>query len=330
MVRRAEVVEHAGEDRLGALGVERRGHRLGLGRDRLRRFGHFRCGLRPRGDRLGLRLDGDGAGSGSTAIGSGSTATGSGSGSGSTATGSTSTTASTLRRRPKSRAKKPTFGASAAAGSAAAGSGSDSAAAGAGSAATGSGSAAADAAGSGSAATGSGSAAGSAAQLGCEHLRLGLRRGRFRLSRVRLGRQDVRISHRLGLGDRLGRRRLLLRHLSQLRRDRHLRAPSRRLQRHRAACAVALPGDGGLGVQAGDADLSELAQVAGEGVDVRDFRPQLRRALDEGPLRAWILHRVRLSPPARRNPPGPSAVTSPASRRPCRPQGGPIIVHRNY
>ena len=112
--------------------------------------------------------------------------------------------------------------------------------------------------------------------------------------------------------------------------QRHLRAPSHRLHLHRAACAIALPGDGGLGVQPGDADLAELAEMTGQGVDVRDLRPQLRRALDEGPLRAWILHRVRLSPPARRNPPGPSAVTSPASRRPCRPQGGPIILHRNY
>ena len=312
MVRRAEVVEHAGEDRLGALGVERRGHRLGLGRDRLRRFGRFRCGLRPRGDRLGLRLDGDAA----RARRRPARARRRPARARAPAPprpGSTSTTASTLRRRPNSRAKKPTFGASAAAGSAAAGSGSRS-----------------DGLGLGSGGLG----------LGSGGLGLG---GGLRAPPPRAPSRPLPAQPRPARAPRRpdqppARPRRPARPQappapatsSQLRRDRHLRAPSRRLQRHRAACAVALPGDGGLGVQAGDADLSELAQMAGEGVDVRDFRPQLRRALDEGPLRAWILHRVRLSPPARRNPPGPSAVTSPASRRPCRPQGGPIIVHRNY
>ena len=91
-------------------------------------------------------------------------------------------------------------------------------------------------------------------------------------------------------GDRLDRDRLDI--LGQLRGERHLRAPARRLQRHRAACAVALPGDGGLGLEAGDADLAELAEMPREMVDVGDLGPQLGWALDQGPLGAWLLHRV--------------------------------------
>ena len=48
-------------------------------------------------------------------------------------------------------------------------------------------------------------------------------------------------------------------------RDRDLRAPPGGLELHRAACAVALPGDGGLGLHPGDADLAELAEMPRQG-----------------------------------------------------------------
>ena len=80
--------------------------------------------------------------------------------------------------------------------------------------------------------------------------------------------------------------------LRQLRRDRHLRAPAGGLELHRAACAVALPGDGGLGLQPGDADLAELAEVAGEGATSLTSA-QISGGLLRGSLCAGLGHRVR-------------------------------------
>ena len=53
------------------------------------------------------------------------------------------------------------------------------------------------------------------------------------------------------------------------RREHDLRAPPGRRELHRAACAIALPGDGGLGLDAGDADLAELREMAAERVLAR-------------------------------------------------------------
>src|SRR5947208_2761016 len=104
--------------------------------------------------------------------------------------------------------------------------------------------------------------------------------------RLRLG-LGLGLGDRLELLDRLGCR-IVLRLGRDLGRQRHLRPPPGGLENHRAACAVALPGDGGLGLQPGDPDLAELAEVAGERGDIRDLRPKLGRAFHERPLGAWL------------------------------------------
>ena len=99
--------------------------------------------------------------------------------------------------------------------------------------------------------------------------------------------------HRLGLRFRLWRRRID--HHGQ-RRERDRRAPAGRLQPHGAGGQVALPVDDRLRLRAGDPDLAELAQVAGERGHVGQLRPQLGRTLDE---RALGFHRMGASPAAR-------------------------------
>ncbi len=102
------------------------------------------------------------------------------------------------------------------------------------------------------------------------HLRLG-----YRL-RLWLDRRD-----RLGLG--LDRRQglclgLLLRHRRVARdRERHLRSPARRLELDDASGVVGLPLDLRLGLDVGDADLAQLAEVTHEGVGIAQLRPQLGR-----------------------------------------------------
>ena len=84
-----------------------------------------------------------------------------------------------------------------------------------------------------------------------------------------------------------------------LRGQRHPRSPSRRLDPHRAARTLALPGDGGLGLEPGDRDLSELAQVAGERGGVAAFGPQLGWGLDQGPACLVLCHGSGFARPRR-------------------------------
>ena len=94
-----------------------------------------------------------------------------------------------------------------------------------------------------------------------------------------------------GLGLRLGWRGI---HHRRQRGERDLRPPAGRLEVHGAGGQVALPFDDRLRLRARDADLAELAQVAGERGHVRQLRPQLGRALDE---RALGFHGTGLRPP---------------------------------
>src|SRR5256885_68715 len=116
-----------------------------------------------------------------------------------------------------------------------------------------------------------------------------------------LGGGGRRLPGRLGLdGTGLDRRRLgwgalLPRGLSgtlgfQSRRERYPRSPGRGLDPHRAAYALALPGYGGLRLKPRDPDLSEFAQVAGEGARVAALGPQLGWGLDQGPACLVLCH----------------------------------------
>ena len=118
--------------------------------------------------------------------------------------------------------------------------------------------------------------------------RLGLRLLSRHLNRLGHGFGfGLRHEHRFR-GARLGRRRLRLRRfgLRLDRRERHPRSPSRRLDPHRAAYALALPGNGGLGFESRDPDLPERpVKVPGQRRRVAAFGPELGRGLDEGSAR---------------------------------------------
>ena len=74
---------------------------------------------------------------------------------------------------------------------------------------------------------------------------------------------------RLRLGVRGGLRRID--------REHNARPPSRGLEPDGPARAVRLPFDSGLGVHLSDPDLPELAEMAGQGAEVRQLCPQLGR-----------------------------------------------------
>src|SRR5579875_2548061 len=83
---------------------------------------------------------------------------------------------------------------------------------------------------------------------------------------------------------------------ARLGRDGDLRAPARWLDPHRAARALALPGDGGLRFEPGDLDLSKRREVLSERVRITADSPQLGRRLDEGPDGREFSHLRRFSP----------------------------------
>src|SRR5947208_2252284 len=101
-----------------------------------------------------------------------------------------------------------------------------------------------------------------------------------------------------GLRLRLARKADLILRLVRRRRGQRLGGqahpgpPTGWLERDRAASVLALPGNGGLRLEVGDADLAELVHVALEGGRARDLRPQLRRGLDERPGRLALFHAV--------------------------------------
>ena len=129
-------------------------------------------------------------------------------------------------------------------------------------------------------ATGWASGGGSGTGSGSVRLGLGLHRGHDLGLGLGFG---LRLrAHRLGLHRRGG--------------DRHLRPPTRGLELHRAACAVALPDDGGLGLELRDADLAELAEMPRQRADVADLGPQLGRGLHQGALCLDRRHRWTDSP----------------------------------
>ena len=109
-------------------------------------------------------------------------------------------------------------------------------------------------------------------RLGRDALGRRLRRGRPAASSTRCGGR-----WRWGGLDDLRHRGRRVGLLACRRRQDHLRPPARRGELHRAAGAVALPGDGGLGLDAGDPDLAELGEMAAQRVLAADLRPQLGR-----------------------------------------------------
>ena len=119
----------------------------------------------------------------------------------------------------------------------------------------------------------------------------GCRRGRLLVIRLAAGLRSA-------CGGRLG--------LYGLARDGQLdlRAPAGGLDHDGAARVVGLPLDALLRLDVRDADLTELAEVAGKRLGVADLRPELRRGLDERALHLRGDH----APPFARSRASPSAV----------------------
>jgi hypothetical protein len=98
--------------------------------------------------------------------------------------------------------------------------------------------------------------------------------GLFDDVRLRLALDHDRLDNRLCLDDRLGLDSGLRRRRDDRRgRERHLCAPPRRLEPHRAAGMFALPGNGGLRLEPGNPDLPKLAQVARQRLRDAALRP---------------------------------------------------------
>src|SRR5205823_3242751 len=106
--------------------------------------------------------------------------------------------------------------------------------------------------------------------------------------------------------------------------QRHPRPPPGRLEAHRAARAVALPGDGGLGLEPGDADLSESPQAPGQSVGIGQLGPELGRGLHEGSLGG--MHGAHL--PHRAPHSSFAGYGSKRSTCPFLPANGPAVAGR--